>query len=41
MADVKLTRKELIELIQDVTMDSTEVVEYLGISKQRLSDMNR
>ena len=22
-------------------MDSTETVEYLGISKQRLSDMNR
>ncbi len=37
----KLSREELIELIQDVTMDSTEVVEYLGISKQRLSDMNR
>jgi predicted XRE-type DNA-binding protein len=36
-----MTREELIKLIQDNTMDSSEVAEYLGISKQRLSDMNR
>lgn len=36
-----MTREELIELIQSGTMESSEVVEYLGISKQRLSDMNR
>jgi DNA-binding Xre family transcriptional regulator len=36
-----MEREELIKLIQDNTMDSTEAVEYLGISKQRLSDMNR
>lgn len=41
MTKIKLSRDELIELIQDETMDSAEVVEYLGISKQRLSDMNR
>lgn len=36
-----MDREELIKIIQDNTMDSSEVVEYLGISKQRLSDMNR
>ncbi|AZV58818.1 DNA-binding protein [Clostridium sp. AWRP] len=36
-----MDRDELIKLIKDNTMDSSEVVEYLGISKQRLSDMNR
>ncbi|KXG78308.1 helix-turn-helix domain-containing protein [Thermotalea metallivorans] len=36
-----MTREELIKLIQEETMDSNEVCEYLGISKQRLSDMNR
>lgn len=36
-----MNREKLIKLIQDNTMDSTEAAEYLGISKQRLSDMNR
>lgn len=36
-----MTRDELITLIKDNTMDSSEVVAYLGISKQRLSDMAR
>lgn len=36
-----MNREDLIKLIQENTMDSAEVVEYLGISKQRLSDMNR
>ena len=36
-----MERKELIKLIQDTTMESSEVTAYLGISKQRLSDMNR
>lgn len=36
-----IDREDLIKLIQANTMDSSEVVEYLGISKQRLSDMNR
>lgn len=36
-----MEREALIKLIQESTMDSSEVVEYLGISKQRLSDMNR
>jgi len=36
-----MDRDELIKLIKDNTMDSSEVVEYLGVSKQRLSDMNR
>ncbi|CAG7841156.1 hypothetical protein CLOHAE12215_02580 [Clostridium haemolyticum] len=36
-----MTREELIKLIQDNTMDSAEVTEFLGISRQRLSDMNR
>jgi DNA-binding Xre family transcriptional regulator len=38
---MEMEREALIKLIQDNTMDSSEVVEYLGISKQRLSDMNR
>lgn len=36
-----MDRDQLIKLIKDNTMDSKEVVEYLGITKQRLSDMNR
>ena len=36
-----MDRSSLIKLIQENTMESSEVVEYLGISKQRLSDMNR
>lgn len=36
-----MEREKLIKLIQENTMDTSEVVEYLGISKQRLSDMNR
>ncbi|QXE20014.1 helix-turn-helix domain-containing protein [Clostridium sp. 001] len=36
-----MDRDELIKLIQENTMNSSEVVEYLGVSKQRLSDMNR
>lgn len=36
-----MTREELIKIIQDNTMESSEVIEYLGISKQRLCDMNR
>lgn len=36
-----MEREALIKLIQDSTMESAEVIEYLGISKQRLSDMNR
>jgi hypothetical protein len=36
-----MEREELIKLIQDSTIDSSEVVECLGISKQRLSDMGR
>ncbi|WP_123052747.1 DNA-binding protein [Clostridium sp. JN-1] len=36
-----MDRGELIKLIKDNTMDSSEVAKYLGISKQRLSDMNR
>ncbi|HBJ2614707.1 TPA: helix-turn-helix domain-containing protein [Clostridium botulinum] len=36
-----MTREELIKLIEENIMESKEVVEYLGISKQRLSDMNR
>lgn len=35
-----MNREELIKLIQDKTMESSEVLEYLGISKQRLSNMN-
>ncbi|NFF59817.1 DNA-binding protein [Clostridium botulinum] len=35
-----MDRSELIKLIQDNTMESKEVLEYLGISKQRLSNMN-
>ena len=36
-----MNRDDLIKLIQESTMDSAEVIEYLDISKQRLSDMNR
>lgn len=36
-----MDRDELITLIKDNTMESAEVIEYLGISKQRLSDMAR
>ncbi|KGM95572.1 DNA-binding protein [Clostridium phage CWou-2020a] len=36
-----MDREELIKLIQENTMESKEVLEYLGISKQRLSNMNR
>ncbi|WP_238884558.1 helix-turn-helix domain-containing protein [Clostridium sp. YIM B02551] len=36
-----MDREELIKLISEHTMESSEVIEYLGISKQRLSDMNR
>lgn len=38
---IYIERDELIKLIQEKTMESSEVIEYLGISKQRLSDMNR
>lgn len=38
---IYIERDELIKLIQEKTMESGEVIEYLGISKQRLSDMNR
>lgn len=36
-----MNRDTLVKIITDNTMESTEVVEYLGISKQRLSDMSR
>lgn len=36
-----MDREYLIELIENTTMDSTEVVNYLGITKQRLSGMNK
>lgn len=36
-----MDKEELIKLIQENTMESKEVIEYLQISKQRLSDMNR
>lgn len=36
-----MEREDLIRLIKENTMDSTEVVEFLGISKQRLSNMNK
>lgn len=35
-----MERDELIKLIKENTMESAEVLEYLGISKQRLSNMN-
>lgn len=35
-----MERDELVKLIKESTMDTSEVVEYLGISKQRLSGMN-
>ncbi|MDD3224627.1 MAG: DNA-binding protein [Clostridium sp.] len=36
-----MDREHLIELIKNTTMDSTEVVNYLGVTKQRLSGMNK
>jgi len=36
-----MERNELIKMINDETMDTSEVIDYLGISKQRLSDMKR
>jgi len=36
-----MNREELIKLIEKYIMTPTEVTKYLGISKQRLSDMNR
>lgn len=39
--NIKLNREELIKIIQENTMEASEVIAYLGISKQRLSDMNR
>ncbi|AAK80641.1 putative XRE-type DNA-binding protein [Clostridium acetobutylicum] len=36
-----MEREELIQLIKDNTMDANEVAEYLEVSKQRISDMNR
>ncbi len=35
-----MDREELIKLIKDSVMESAEVLEYLGISKQRLSNLN-
>lgn len=35
-----MDREQLIKLIQNNTMDSSEVIKYLGISKQRLSNLN-
>lgn len=35
-----MNREELIELIQNSTMESSEVIKYLGISKQRLTNLN-
>jgi predicted XRE-type DNA-binding protein len=35
-----MDREDLIELIKDNTMESSEVIQYLGISKQRLSGLN-
>lgn len=35
-----MDREEIIKLIQENTMTASEVIEYLGISKQRLSNMN-
>lgn len=35
-----MDREEIIKIIQDNTMESSEVIEYLGISKQRLSSLN-
>lgn len=34
-----MERNELIKMIKEKTMDTHEVIDYLGISKQRLSDM--
>lgn len=36
-----MNKEELIDIIEKYTMDSSQVLEYLDISKQRLSDMKR
>ncbi|MCD3234276.1 DNA-binding protein [Clostridium botulinum D/C] len=36
-----MDKAELIKLIQENIMESREVLECLGISKQRLSNMNK
>lgn len=36
-----MNREELIKIIQENTMDTAGVLDYLNISKQRLSDMKR
>ncbi|MTI47562.1 DNA-binding protein [Sporosalibacterium faouarense] len=36
-----MKRQKIIELLKAETMESSEVVKFLGISRQRLSDMNR
>ncbi|KRU40023.1 helix-turn-helix domain-containing protein [Clostridium sporogenes] len=36
-----MDREELIKIIQENTMDSSEVAKYLGISKSRVSNLNR
>lgn len=36
-----MNKEQLIDIIEKYTMDSSQVLEYLGISKQRLSDMKR
>ncbi|NMM64465.1 DNA-binding protein [Clostridium sp. P21] len=35
-----MDREEIIKIIKDNTMESSEVIKYLGISKQRLSGLN-
>lgn len=34
-----MDREQLVKLIQENTMESAEVISYLGISKQRLSNL--
>lgn len=41
MENIKVSRDELISIIQNEIMTPSEASEYLGVSKQRLSDMNR
>lgn len=36
-----MERNELIKMITEETMDTSEVIDYLGVSKQRFSDMKR
>jgi len=36
-----MTRAEMIRFIQENTMESSEVISYLNITKQRLSDLKR